>query len=87
VEELRAIWSKIGNTVLFITHNVREAVYLADRVVLLSFRPGRVREIFKIDLERPRDPDHPHLEAIVRDIVQQLHEEVEKSVAEEFRAP
>ena len=87
VEELRAIWSKIGNTVLFITHNVREAVYLADRVVLLSFRPGRVREIFKIDLPRPRDPDHPDLEEVVRGIVQQLHEEVEKSVAEEFRAP
>ncbi|OGR87535.1 MAG: nitrate/sulfonate/bicarbonate ABC transporter ATP-binding protein [Elusimicrobia bacterium RIFCSPLOWO2_01_FULL_60_11] len=87
VEELRAIWSKIGNTVLFVTHNVREAVYLADRVVLLSFRPGRVREIFKIDLPRPRDPDHPHLEEVVRGIVQQLHEEVEKSVAEEFRAP
>lgn len=87
VEELRAIWSKIGNTVLFITHNVREAVYLADRIVLLSFRPGRVREIFKIDLPRPRDPDHPSLEGIVRGIVEQLHEEVEKSVAEEFRAP
>src|SRR3989338_4459780 len=85
VEELRAIWSKIGNTVLFITHNVREAVYLADRVVLLSFRPGRVREIFKIDLPSPRDPDHPHLEEVVRGIVQQLHEEVEKSVAEECR--
>lgn len=84
VEELRAIWSEIKNTVLFITHNVREAVYLADRVILFSFRPGSVREIFPIDLPRPRDPDNPHLEEIVRNIVEQLHEEVEKSVAKEY---
>jgi NitT/TauT family transport system ATP-binding protein len=84
VEELRAIWSKVKNTILFITHNVREAVYLADRVVLMSFRPGRVREIFTIDLPRPRDPDSPRLEEAVRSIVGQLHEEVEKSVAKEF---
>ncbi|OGR84051.1 MAG: nitrate/sulfonate/bicarbonate ABC transporter ATP-binding protein [Elusimicrobia bacterium RIFCSPLOWO2_01_FULL_64_13] len=84
IEELRAIHSEIRNTVLFVTHNVREAVYLADRVILISFRPGSVRNIFKIALPRPRDPDNPELEAIVRGIVGELHEEVEKAVAKEF---
>ncbi len=85
VEELRGIWSELGNTVLFVTHNVREAVYLGDRVILLSFRPGQVKSIFKVDIPRPRDPDEPKLEEVVRSIVEDLHAEVEKSVSSELK--
>lgn len=85
VEELRAIWSELENTVFFVTHNVREAVYLGDRVILLSFRPGKVKNIFSIPVPRPRDPDDPKLEQIVRSIVEELHDEVEKSVSEELK--
>jgi len=84
VEELRGIWSKLKNTIFFVTHNVREAVYLADRVILISFRPGEVKSIFPVTVERPRDPDDPRLEQIVRAIVEQLHNEVEKSVFAEL---
>ncbi|MBI4217891.1 MAG: ABC transporter ATP-binding protein [Elusimicrobia bacterium] len=84
VEELRGIWSKLKNTVLFVTHNVREAVYLGDRVILLSFRPGKVKSVFPIPVPRPRDPDDPALEAIVRSIVEDLHEEVSKSLVSEL---
>lgn len=84
VEELRGIWSELGNTVLFVTHNVREAVYLGDRVMLLSFRPGQVKNIFKVNLNRPRDPDDPNLENFVRSIVEELHAEVEKAVSSEL---
>ena len=52
--ELLRIWGETRKTVLFITHSIDEAVYLADRVVVLSARPGEIREIIKIDLERPR---------------------------------
>lgn len=53
--ELLRIWSKSGKTVLFITHQLDEAVFLADRVVALSARPGAIREIIDIDIPRPRD--------------------------------
>ena len=53
--ELLRIWSADRKTVVFITHQIDEAVYLADRVVVLSARPGTVREIVDVDFERPRD--------------------------------
>ncbi|RFC43296.1 MAG: NitT/TauT family transport system ATP-binding protein [Verrucomicrobia bacterium] len=53
--DLQTIWSRRKKTILFVTHNVREAVCLGDRVVLFSPNPGRIREEFRIDLPRPRD--------------------------------
>jgi len=53
--ELLRIWERDKKTLLFITHSVDEAVYLADRVVVFTSRPGKIKEIFKIDLPRPRD--------------------------------
>ncbi len=53
--DLQEIWAKRKKTILFVTHNVREACCLGDRVVLFSPHPGRIHEEFKIDLPRPRD--------------------------------
>ena len=53
-EELLAIWERTRKTILYVTHNIHEAVYMADRVVVLSRRPGRVLAEVKIELPRPR---------------------------------
>jgi len=53
-EELLQIWVKAGKTVLFVTHQIDEAIYLSDRVVVFSGRPGKVKEIIPVGIERPR---------------------------------
>ena len=53
--DIQQIWSKRRKTIVFVTHNVREAVCLGDRVLLFSPHPGRIRDEFRIDLPRPRD--------------------------------
>ncbi len=54
--ELLGLWERARKTVAFVTHSIDEAVALSDRIVVLSARPGRVREIVTVDLPRPRDP-------------------------------
>ena len=75
-DELERIWRETGVTVLFVTHDVREAVRLGDRVVLLSSRPGRVAEIFDIDIDRPRTLDSADVAALAATITARLREEV-----------
>ena len=53
--ELLQIWERTKKTVLFVTHSIEEAAYLSDRVVVMTARPGRMKNVIKIDLPRPRD--------------------------------
>jgi NitT/TauT family transport system ATP-binding protein len=52
--ELLRVWNETKKTVLFVTHQINEAIYLADQVIVLGTKPGRVRDIVDIDLARPR---------------------------------
>jgi NitT/TauT family transport system ATP-binding protein len=76
-EELLHIWRKSGKTVLFITHQIDEAIFLSDRVIVFSARPGRVREDITIPLERPRslklkrDPRFHALEDRIWSLIQE----------------
>jgi NitT/TauT family transport system ATP-binding protein len=75
-DELERIWREQHLTVLFVTHNVREAVRLGDRVILLSSRPGRVIEDYAITHERPRRIDSPEVSGQAAEITDRLRAEV-----------
>jgi NitT/TauT family transport system ATP-binding protein len=66
--DIQDIWRRRKKTIVFVTHDVREAVCLGDRVFLLSPSPGRIREEFTIPLARPRDINSPELAAMVQRI-------------------
>jgi NitT/TauT family transport system ATP-binding protein len=83
-DELERIWSETGSTVIFVTHNVREAVRLGDRVVLLTFRPGQVKREYVVDLARPRRIEETEVARAARDILGCLREEINKSLEAEF---
>jgi NitT/TauT family transport system ATP-binding protein len=55
--EIVRIWEDTRKTIVFVTHNIEEAIYLSDRVVVLSSRPGRVQDVVDVDLQRPRGED------------------------------
>ncbi len=56
-KKLIEVWERDNRTVLFITHDVEEAILLADRVVVMTARPGQVKDVIDVDLDRPRDPE------------------------------
>lgn len=53
-EQLIGVWKRFNTTILFVTHDVDEAVYLADKIVIMDKRPGRIKEVIEVPLERPR---------------------------------
>ena len=75
-EELERIWAESGLTILFVTHNAREAVRLGDRVLVFTSRPGRVGHEVKVDLPRPRHLDSPDLAVIAGRITDRLKQEM-----------
>jgi len=81
--ELQEVWSETRNTFVFVTHNVREAVFLADRVVLMSAPPGTLMAEHRITAPRPREFEDVLLSKVVVDIHDHLIKEVEKVVQRE----
>ena len=77
-EELESIWRAQAMTVLFVTHNVREAVRLGDEVIVLSSRPGRVVERIAVDVERPRRIESAAVAGVAATISDRLREEVRR---------
>jgi len=77
-EELERIWRQQGLTVLFVTHNVREAARLGDRVVVLSSRPGRVIEEYRVPRPGPRRIDSPEGARMAATITDRLREEMSR---------
>ena len=83
-DELERLWAETGRTIIFVTHNVREAVRLGDRVALLTFRPGRVKQEFSVNLPRPRQMEQADVLRTAREILDCLRDEINKSLEEEY---
>ena len=82
--ELQQIWLKTKKTIIFVTHNVEEAVLLADRVVVMAANPGVIKKEFHIQLARPRQPENVDLAYLAIDIMKELKEEVVKVAQAEY---
>lgn len=83
-DELVNIWLETKKTILFVTHSVEEAVFLADRIVVLSDNPGEIKKIYEVNMERPRHIEEPGFVELRKDILNQVRKEVEKIAEEEY---
>jgi NitT/TauT family transport system ATP-binding protein len=73
-QELLAIWEKTKKTVVFITHSVDEAVFLSDRIIVLTPRPGRICRVFPVELGRPRDRTSVEFAQVRRDVLDLINQ-------------
>lgn len=82
--ELQRVWMETKKTIIFVTHNVEEALLLADRILVMSSNPGTIKREFRIHLARPRRLDNMDLRYFVVDIMRELKEEVQKIAQLEY---
>ena len=77
-QELARVWSEQGLSIVFVTHNVREAARLGQRVVLMGSRPGRVVREWQVDLPQPRTIESPGVSSLAAEITRELHQEISR---------
>src|SRR5215831_5567355 len=86
-DEVLRIWQELGKTILFVTHGIDESVYLATRVVVMTYRPGQIKKIVPIDLPRPRDPNSAEFNAFARQLRELVAEEQPARKSHEPKRP
>ena len=67
-DELLRIWAELKKTIIFVTHSIEEAIYLADRIVVMTYRPGTIKRDLLVELPRLRDPSSAHFNALKREL-------------------
>lgn len=85
-DELLRIWQELRKTVIFVTHSIEESVYLADRTVVMTYRPGTVKRDIAITLARGRDPDSHEFNDVKREFSQLVMDEQQRHQRDEIRA-
>jgi NitT/TauT family transport system ATP-binding protein len=84
-DELLRLWTALKKTIIFVTHSIEESLYLADRTVLLTYRPGTIKRDFRITLPRPRDVASAEFNALKKELSQLIMEEQTRHNQDEFR--
>jgi NitT/TauT family transport system ATP-binding protein len=85
-DELLRIWADLKKTILFVTHSIEEAIYLAERIVVMTYRPGTVKRDILVELARPRDPAAPAFNDLKRLLGALVMEEQQRHHNDELRA-
>ena len=84
-DELLRLWAELKKTILFVTHSIEEAIYLADRIVVMTYRPGTVKRDLLVELPRLRDPAAPEFNALKRELGLLVMEEQQRHHHDELR--
>jgi NitT/TauT family transport system ATP-binding protein len=82
-DELLRIWAEFRKTIVFVTHSIEESIYLADRIVVMTYRPGTIKRDVCVALPRPRDPAAPEFNELKRDLARMVMEEQQRFSADE----
>ncbi|BCL76282.1 nitrate ABC transporter ATP-binding protein [Jeongeupia sp. HS-3] len=83
-DELLKIWAAYKKTILFVTHSIEESIYLADRIIVLTYRPGTVKRDVLVDIPRPRDPSAAAFNALKRELAELVMEEQQRHQSAEL---
>src|SRR5476649_334676 len=84
-DELLRIWAELKKTIIFVTHSIEEALYLADRIIVMTYRPGTIKRDMLVELPRQRDPAAPEFNALKRELGQLVMEEQQRHHHDELR--
>ncbi|MFZ6752602.1 ABC transporter ATP-binding protein [Undibacterium sp. Dicai25W] len=84
-DELLRIWSELKKTIIFVTHGIEEAIYLADRIIVMTYRPGTVKKDILLDLPRLRDPSSVQFNELKRELGQLVMEEQQRHHNDELK--
>ena len=85
-DELLRIWSEFRKTIIFVTHSIEEAIYLADRVIVMTYRPGTIKRDEWVSMPRSRDPSSAEFNALKRELGQLVMEEQTRHAQAELQA-
>ena len=85
-DELLRIWEEVGKTILFVTHSIEESIYLADRIIVMTYRPGTIKRDVVVDMPRPRDGSAPEFNRLKRELSQMVMEEQQRFSQDEIRS-
>ncbi|MBS1160122.1 MAG: transporter related protein [Proteobacteria bacterium] len=84
-DELLRIWNKLGKTIIFVTHSIEESIYLADRIVVMTYRPGTVKRDQPVTMPRPRDPSSAEFNELKRELGRLVMEEQQRHANDEMK--
>ncbi|MEJ1958276.1 MAG: hypothetical protein WDM70_01510 [Nitrosomonadales bacterium] len=86
-DELLRIWIEFKKTIIFVTHSIEESIYLADRIIVMTYRPGKIKKEINVTMMRPRDPSSVEFNELKKELSLLVMEEQSRSNQEQIRNP